>query len=80
MSQDPKDPESFDEFLDAEQDEELFEEELEDEAPEADAVEQRFDLLRLRDTPLTERSSDEVDPGDATEQSRAVDTGDEEYR
>ncbi|RBM11876.1 hypothetical protein [Streptomyces sp. PT12] len=80
MTQDPADPESFDEFLDDEQAEERYEEGLDEEAPEADAAEQRFDLLRLRDTPLAERTADEADPADAAEQARVVDPGDDEYR
>ncbi|MDT0443186.1 hypothetical protein [Streptomyces johnsoniae] len=80
MSQDPRDPETFDEFLDEEQEEGLFEEDLEDEVPEADAAEQRLELLRLRDTPLTGRAAEGVDPADAAEQARAVDPGDDEYR
>ncbi len=80
MSQDPRDPETFDEFLDEEQEEGLLEEDLEDEAPEADVAEQRLELLRIRDTPLTERSADGADPADAAEQARAVDPGDDEYR
>jgi hypothetical protein len=80
MSQDPKDPESFDEFLDAEQDQELFREELDDEAPEADTAEQRFALLRAHDTPLTARGTEEADPADAAEQARAVEADDDEYR
>ncbi|MGK5533997.1 hypothetical protein [Streptomyces sp. URMC 129] len=80
MTLDPKEPESFDEFLDEEQEEELFGEELGDEAPEADAAEQRQELLRLHDTPLTGPGPAEADPADAAEQARVVDPGDDEYR
>ncbi|RKN47299.1 hypothetical protein D7294_02665 [Streptomyces hoynatensis] len=55
-------------------------EELADEAPEGDAAEQRLELLRLRDTPLTERARDDADPADAAEQARVVDPGDDDYR
>ncbi|WP_049573404.1 hypothetical protein [Streptomyces sp. SBT349] len=80
VSQDPGEPESFDEFLDDEHAEELYDEELDEETPEADAAEQRFDLLSLRDAPLTERGVEDADPADAAEQARVVDPGDEEYR
>ncbi|WP_059013222.1 hypothetical protein [Streptomyces specialis] len=80
MTQDPKEPESYDEFPDEERGDELFGEELGDEAPEADTAEQRADLLRPRDTPLTGPGPVEADPADAAEQAREVDPGDDEYR
>ncbi|UED84324.1 hypothetical protein [Streptomyces profundus] len=83
MTQEPTDPESLDEFLDETADPDTYEagsEEVSDEAPPEDAAEQRLELLRLRDTPLTERGLAESDPADAAEQSRVVDPGDDEYR
>ncbi|WP_326598856.1 hypothetical protein [Streptomyces sp. NBC_01803] len=80
MTQDPKEPESLDEFLDEEQEEELFEEGLADEAPEADTAEQRLELLQRHDRPLSERGPEDADPADAAEQARVVDPGDDEYR
>lgn len=50
------------------------------EAPEADAAEQRIDVLELDDIPLTGRELDMADPADAVEQTRVVDPGDDEYR
>ncbi|RMI33061.1 hypothetical protein [Streptomyces triticirhizae] len=73
------DPESLSEFLEEAQDEDSFVEELSEETPREDAAEQRLELLRLRDSPLTERGV-EIDPADAAEQARVVDPGDEEYR
>lgn len=86
MTADPREPEGLDEFLaqEAEQDEDEASGRgrgSEDpEAPEADAVEQRLELLQRRDSPLTGRHHDEVDPADEAEQARVVDPGDEEYR
>lgn len=57
--------------------------ELDLEAPEADAADQRIELLRHREEPITERPAepvDEADPADVAEQRRVVDTGDDEYR
>lgn len=82
MAVDPTEPETLDEV------DEVVDEE-EQAAPrqaqvgefaEADAVEQRRDVLRLRDVPLTERARAEANPADAAEQTRVVDPGDEEYR
>ncbi|GAA3878346.1 hypothetical protein [Streptomyces sedi] len=78
MAQEPTDPESLSELLQGSQ-EEPYAEELSEETPREDAAEQHRDLLRLRDTPLTERDA-ESDPADAAEQSRVVDPGDDEYR
>ncbi|MGW7296295.1 hypothetical protein ACWGIB_28390 [Streptomyces xiamenensis] len=88
MTADPREPEGLDEFLahEAEQDEDEDEgygrgRGSEDpEAPEADAVEQRLELLQRRDSPIAGRHHDEVDPADEAEQARVVDPGDEEYR
>ncbi|MGP3968024.1 hypothetical protein [Streptomyces sp. 6N223] len=93
MPEDPTDPETLDEYLEekGDQDEGRLGERDEvgagdratedlGETPEADAAEQRLELLRLRDTPLTSRTLDDANPADAAEQSRVVDPGDEEYR
>lgn len=76
MRQDPTEPESFDEYPESVE----YEEELDEEAAEGDIAEQRLELLRLRDTPLAERGAPEADPGDAAEQARVVDPGDDDYR
>ncbi|MFD7512061.1 hypothetical protein ACFV5N_22375 [Streptomyces sp. NPDC059853] len=84
MAADPREPGGLDEFL-AELDEEESDAygrgraSSDPEAPEADAAEQRLELLQRRDDPLTAREVDEVDPADAAEQARVVDPGDEEY-
>jgi hypothetical protein len=80
MPEDPRDPETLDDYLDDEQDDDRLDERLGDETPEADVAEQRLELLRLRDTPLTPRTLDAANAADAAEQSRVVDPGDEEYR
>ncbi|MEE1804403.1 hypothetical protein ACIQVO_22450 [Streptomyces sp. NPDC101062] len=52
-----------------------------DEIPEADAAEQRAEVRRGRDEPLTHIDQDTASEGDAADQARAVDLGDEEdYR
>ena len=59
--------------------------ELDLEAPEADSVEQRAELLQQRDEPVTGRPADrdgEANPADTAEQRRvvAVDDEDEDRR
>lgn len=49
------------------------------EVPEADAAEQRTELLPP-DTPLPPSAPPEADPADTAEQARVVDPGDDEYR
>ncbi|MFC9427743.1 MULTISPECIES: hypothetical protein [unclassified Streptomyces] len=52
-----------------------------DEVPEADAAEQRREVRRGRDEPLTHIDPDTASEGDAADQARTVDLGDEEdYR
>lgn len=74
MSVDPTDPESI---------EDVYEDEPEGsddpETPEADAAEQRAELLRQRDTPLTGRDSG-ASTADALEQSRVVEENEDDYR
>lgn len=91
MPEEPTDPETFDEYLDDALDEEN-DEGVGDasqgarggpdlvEVPEADAAEQRRELLRLHDTPLPQDAAETANPADAVEQSQVVDPGDEEYR
>lgn len=53
------------------------------EAPEADAAEQRAELLQQRDEPITARPTDrdgEADPADTAEQRRVVVEDEEDYR
>jgi hypothetical protein len=54
------------------------------EAPEADAAEQRFELLQHRDEPIIrrpgEREAEEADPADAAEQRRVVHLDEDDYR
>jgi hypothetical protein len=49
------------------------------ETPDADAAEQRLDLLQRRDAPITERP-DDVDDADAAEQRRVVALDEDDYR
>lgn len=77
MAIDPSDPETFDE---ADENGEDANGSTGIEAPEADAAEQQADVLRQRDTPLTERGTEEADPADAAEQSRVVEENDDDYR
>jgi hypothetical protein len=53
--------------------------ELDLEAPEADAAEQHIELLQHRDIPITERP-DDADPADAADQRRVVDLDEDDYR
>ncbi|MDT0307682.1 hypothetical protein RM780_12005 [Streptomyces sp. DSM 44917] len=81
MSQDPREPETLEEFLAEEREEaELFEPGLADESPEADTAEQRAALLPLPDAPPPALPPEEADPADAAEQARIVDPGEDEYR
>ncbi|MET7638325.1 hypothetical protein [Streptomyces sp. NPDC005438] len=64
---------------------ETFEDRYEDEGPgfetpEADAAEQRIELLQQRDAPMTGRVGEAVDPADAWEQTRVVEDDEEDYR
>ncbi len=59
------------------------EEDLDLEAPEADAAEQHAELLQHRDEPIIQRPSDrgrEADPADVAEQRRVVELDEEDYR
>ncbi|NSC23750.1 hypothetical protein FM076_22365 [Streptomyces albus subsp. chlorinus] len=80
MSVDPTDPETFDE-ADAYGGYEEEPEEVESpEVTEADAAEQKAEVLRQRDEPLAPRGLHEVDPADAAEQARVVELNEDEYR
>lgn len=53
------------------------------ETPEADAAEQRIELLQHRDEPIIERPAGQVgeaDPADIAEQRRVVDLDEDDYR
>ncbi|ARQ68735.1 hypothetical protein [Streptomyces marincola] len=80
MTQDPTDPETFDEFLDEERERELLAAGLDDEAPEADTAEQRRPLVAPRDVPPDGGLPDGADPADAVEQARSVEPDEDEYR
>lgn len=75
MSVDPTDPDVL---------EDAYEDEAEEpvgfETTPEDAAEQHMDLLRRRERPVTARGDDEVNPADAVEQAREVETNEDEYR
>ncbi|MET7305420.1 hypothetical protein [Embleya sp. NPDC005575] len=73
MAVDPSDPETFQEDDDdaAEPTREMT---------EADAAEQRTDLRRDRDDPLTRIHPDAADEADAVDQARVVELDEDEYR
>ncbi|MDX3852514.1 hypothetical protein [Streptomyces sp. AK02-01A] len=75
MPEDPTDPET----LETDDDEEV---ELDEETPEADAVEQHTEVRPRGDEPLTRIDPGKASEGDAVEQARAVDPDedDEDYR
>ncbi|MEU3185283.1 hypothetical protein ABZ707_13920 [Streptomyces sp. NPDC006923] len=66
MPEDPTDPET----LGTDDDEDV---ELDEETPEADAVEQHRDVRPRGDEPLTRIDPGTASEGDAVEQARAVD-------
>ncbi|MCX2969648.1 MULTISPECIES: hypothetical protein [Streptomyces] len=51
-----------------------------EETPEADAAEQRTEVVESEDSPLSGRDLDAVDPADAAEQARVVDLDEDDYR
>jgi hypothetical protein len=77
MAYDPTDPEAF-------TDPETFEEndvaELDVEAPEGDAAEQRTDIAPDRDDPLTGVDPDRANEADLVEQTRVVSLDEDDYR
>ena len=72
MRVDPTDPETFVDESDAT--------DIDVEAPEADAAEQYADLAPQRDEPLTTLDPDEANEADLVEQTRVVETNEDEYR
>ncbi|MFF5564542.1 hypothetical protein ACFY7Z_02775 [Streptomyces sp. NPDC012623] len=75
MAVDPTDPDTF-----ATDDEEAAAAGRTAEVPEADAAEQRREVLQHGDEPLTDVDPDAASEGDAAEQARAVENGDDDYR
>lgn len=80
----PVDPSEPDTFEDAEEENNSGSEatltETSPETPEADAAEQRAELLEEEDDALTDHPLGEVNPADAVEQSRVVETDEDDYR
>lgn len=76
MPVDPTDPDTFQDEEGAETAAERFGVE----APEADAAEQRTEVLPHRDVPLLGPESPEVDPADAADQARVVELDEDDYR
>jgi hypothetical protein len=72
MTYDPTDPETFAEADDAA--------ELDVEAPEGDAAEQRTDVAPDRDDPLTGVDPAQANEADLVEQARVVSIDEEDYR
>ncbi|MFG3104670.1 hypothetical protein ACGFZL_29715 [Streptomyces sp. NPDC048182] len=73
MTVDPTDPETF---AAAEREPE----EVDVEAPDADAAEQQAELAPRRDDPLTEADPDHANEADLAEQARVVSQDEDEYR
>ncbi|MEV7725506.1 hypothetical protein AB0P15_12315 [Streptomyces sp. NPDC087917] len=71
MTVDPAEPETF---------RDRIEEDLDAEAPEADAVEQRTDLRPEEDGPAATLEPGEADDADAADQARVVPLDEEDYR
>jgi len=71
MAVDPTDPETFDQEEDRD--------ELDTEAPEADAAEQHADLTPQHDEPLT-GGDDNANEADRAEQARIVELDEDDYR
>lgn len=75
MPVDPTDPDTFDDVYEEEPEPGEFE------APSEDAAEQKAELLRARNAPMTSRGEDrEVNPADAQEQAQEVEQNEDEYR
>ncbi|MEU3658161.1 hypothetical protein AB0E77_00135 [Streptomyces sp. NPDC032940] len=73
MTVDPTDPETFD-------DEDQEPQELDVEAPDADAAEQHADITPDRDDPLTDVEPDRANEADLAEQARVVSHDEDDYR
>lgn len=50
------------------------------ETPEADAAEQRTEVVDFQDRPLSGEELDAVNPADAAEQARVVELDEDDYR
>ncbi|MCC5035400.1 hypothetical protein DMH02_019820 [Streptomyces sp. WAC 00631] len=74
MSADPTEPDTFEDETGP------GEEEPDIETPEADAAEQRAELLEQEDSPLPDHVPDAANPADAVEQARVVEIDEEDYR
>ncbi|MDQ0959310.1 hypothetical protein QFZ66_003188 [Streptomyces sp. B4I13] len=72
MTVDPTDPEAFDEDDDLE--------EIDVEAPEADAAEQYTDVTQERDDPLEDVDPARANEADLAEQARVVSIDEDDYR
>ncbi|MFF6803188.1 hypothetical protein [Streptomyces sp. NPDC012616] len=72
MTVDPTDPEAFDEDADLE--------EIDVEAPEADAAEQYTDVTQERDDPLEDVDPTRANEADLAEQARVVSIDEDDYR
>ncbi|MDQ0686114.1 midasin (ATPase involved in ribosome maturation) [Streptomyces achromogenes] len=72
MTVDPTDPEAFDEDVDLE--------EIDVEAPEADAAEQYTDVTQERDDPLEDVDPARANEADLAEQARVVSIDEDDYR
>ncbi|MFJ5264073.1 hypothetical protein ACIQAC_26785 [Streptomyces sp. NPDC088387] len=74
MAVDPTDPETFADEIAQHADE------IDVEAPDADAAEQATAVGPDRDDPLTGVNTDEADEGDLAEQARVVSLDEDDYR
>jgi len=77
MTYDPTDPETFADPEALEEDDAV---ELDVEAPEVDAAEQRTDIAPDRDDPLTGVDPDRASEADLVEQARVVSIDEDDYR
>ncbi|MBZ4324299.1 hypothetical protein [Streptomyces huiliensis] len=79
MPVDPTNPDTFEDFDDAE-DGATVATEIGVEAPEADAAEQHTDLAPTHDDPLTAIDPDAANEADRAEQARVVELDEDDYR
>ncbi|MEU8617144.1 hypothetical protein [Streptomyces sp. NPDC048623] len=75
MTADPNEPDTF-----AEEEDDVVDEEIEKEIPEADAAEQHTELQPHEDEPLNHVRRDAANVADAAEQARVVDLDEDDYR